>query len=161
MPAPLWTCPTCRRTFASANQTHRCAALGDLAAHFAGKPPLVRTLFDRVLKTVQACGPVTVLPEKTRIAFHVRMSFMVVATRQFGLRGHFVLDEIDRHPRFTKIQTYSARNHVHEFRVITLGDIDADFARWVKRAYAVGQQRHRRGRSDARRQKRPSASSGA
>jgi len=67
-PAPLWTCPACRRTFASRRQSHACAPLGDLERHFAGASPLVRQTFDRVLEAVRAIGPVSVLPQKTRIA---------------------------------------------------------------------------------------------
>ena len=46
---PLWTCPRCGRTFANVNQTHTCAALGSVDAHFDGKDPAVRAAFERVL----------------------------------------------------------------------------------------------------------------
>jgi hypothetical protein len=70
----MWACPRCARTFANRNQTHTCAPLGDLDTHFAGVSPAVRATFDRVLAVVSELGPVTVLPEKTRIALHVRTS---------------------------------------------------------------------------------------
>jgi len=91
---------------------------------------------------VKACGSVTVLPEKSRIAVHVRMSFMVVSVQQTGLRGHFVLASVCPHPRFLRIQTFSPKNHLHEFRVSKLSDLDATFASWVSQAYEVGCQRH-------------------
>jgi len=73
------------------------------------------------------------------------MSFMVISVQHGALRGHFVFSSIEHHARFTKIQTYSPRNHVHEFRVIALSDIDDTFKGWVAQAYAVGQQRHLHG----------------
>ena len=33
----LWVCPACGRTFANRNQTHSCAPLGSVDAHFAGR----------------------------------------------------------------------------------------------------------------------------
>jgi len=138
----LWRCPKCGRTFANRNQTHTCGTVRPLAEHFVGKPATVRALFNRVYAAVKECGPVTVLPEKSRIAFHVRMSFMAISVQKTGLRGHFVFASVDRHPRFVRIQTFSPRNHVHEFRVTALADIDATFEAWVAKAYAVGQQRH-------------------
>ena len=71
----MWTCHRCGRTFANQNQTHACAVLGDLVGHFAGTSPAVRAAFDAVLAVVDKLGPVSVLPERTRIALHVRMSF--------------------------------------------------------------------------------------
>lgn len=138
----LWRCPRCTRTFANRNQTHTCARLRTVDDHFAGKPAAVRALFDRLCAVARACGPVTVLPEKTRIAFHVRMSFMAVTVLQSGLRGHVVLSEARAHPRFTRVETFSPRNHLHAFRLDTLADIDDTFASWVREAYAVGEQRH-------------------
>jgi hypothetical protein len=137
----LWQCPTCRRRFANRNQSHTCAKL-DLAHHFVGKPPIIRELYDAVVKKVRACGPVTVLPEKTRIAFQVRMSFAQVTPRRQWLDGHVVLARRLEHPRFRKIQTFSPRNHLHEFRLASLADVDDEFQAWLREAYAVGQQRH-------------------
>src|SRR2546423_2421297 len=70
---PLWRCPRCRRRFANRNQSHACGR-HTLASHFAGKPKNVRVIFDKLLEVAKKNGPVTVLPEKTRIAFQVRMS---------------------------------------------------------------------------------------
>jgi hypothetical protein len=87
-------------------------------------------------------GPVTVLPEKTRIAFQVRMSFAAVSVRRSYLVGHFVLARRLEHPRFLGIQTISPRNHVHQFRLQKLADLDEEFSEWAREAYAVGQQKH-------------------
>ena len=138
---PLWRCPKCGRRFANRNQSHACGR-HTLAAHFAGKPPAIRALFDAVAAAVKRCGPVTILPEKTRIAFQVRMSFAQVTPRAGWLDGHVVLARRFEHPRFRRIDTISRRNHVHHFRLFTLGDVDADVDAWLREAYAVGEQRH-------------------
>jgi len=142
---PLWTCPGCRRRFANRNQTHACGR-HDLAHHFRGRDPLVRALFKEVRSAIAACGPVTVLPEKTRIAFQVRMSFAQVTPRRHWLDGHLVLARRLEHPRFRRIESLSPRSHVHHFRLTSPGEVDREFRAWVKEAYAVGAQEHLRRR---------------
>ena len=85
-----------------------------------------------------------VLPEKTRIAFQVRMSFAQVTPRQRWLDGHVVLARRLESPRFRRIETISARNHVHFFRLTHLDEIDDEFRAWLVEAYAVGRQEHLR-----------------
>jgi hypothetical protein len=145
---PLWECPACGRAFANRNQSHACAR-HELAPHFAGRPPEIRALFDAVVAAVRAIGPVRMLPEKTRIAFQVRMSFAQVTPRRRWLDGHVVLARRLEHPRFRSVTTISPRNHVHVFRLERPDDIDAEFRAWLAEAYAVGEQRHL-GRQDER-----------
>ena len=139
--APLWQCPKCGRRFANRNQSHACGRY-DLAHHFRGKPPEIRALFDHIVAAIRKIGPVHVLPEKTRIAFQVRMSFAQVAPKSQWLDGHLVLARRFEHPRFRRIQTISPRNHVHSFRITSPRDINQQFRSWLAEAYAVGEQRH-------------------
>jgi hypothetical protein len=138
----LWECPRCGRTFASVNQTHTCAALGDLDRHFAACDPAIRATFDRIRAIVERLGPVSVLPEKSRIAFHVRMSFAAVMPRRTWLDGHLVLARRVDSQRFRKIEVFSPRNILHTFRLTTPAEVDAEFAAWLAEAYEVGEQRH-------------------
>jgi hypothetical protein len=138
----MWACPRCGRTFANRNQAHTCAPLGDLDRHFARTSPAVRATFDRVLAVVSGLGPVTVLPEKTRIALHARMSFAAFMPRRHWLGGHLVLARHIDSPRFLRVDTYSPRNVVHAFRLTSPTDVDEEFAAWLAEAYQVGAGRH-------------------
>jgi hypothetical protein len=137
----LWPCPACGRQFANRNQSHFCGNY-DLERHFEGKSPEVRTLFNLLAGHLRGVGPVTILPEKTRIAFQVRMSFAAVSVRRAHLVGHLVLARRLEHPRFPRIDTISPRNHVHHFRISELTDLDDQFLAWAREAYAVGEQKH-------------------
>jgi hypothetical protein len=137
----LWHCHECGRDFANRNQSHACGRY-ELADHFRGKPPEIRALFDQVVATVRAIGPVRILAEKTRISFQGRMSFAQVTPRKHWLDGHVVLARRLEHPRFRSIQTFSPRNHLHTFRLTQPTDIDADFRAWLAEAYLVGDQQH-------------------
>jgi hypothetical protein len=140
---PLWQCGKCGRHFANRNQSHACGRY-DLDHHFIGKRPEIRALFDRVVDAIRALGPVHIVPEKTRIAFQVRMSFAQVTPRANWLDGHVVLARRLEHPRFRHVQTISPRNHVHTFRLTTPLDVDEQFRAWLAEAYAVGEQHHLR-----------------
>jgi hypothetical protein len=139
---PLWRCPACGRTFASRNQTHTCAALADLDRHFVGSAPDVRLTFDRILEAIADLGPVEVLPEKSRIALHIRMSFAALMPRRRWLDGHLVLPRRIDSPRFTRIEGYSPRNVLHAFRLAGPAEVDDEFRSWLAEAYLVGDQRH-------------------
>ena len=83
-----------------------------------------------------------VLPEKTRIAFQVRMSFAQLTPRLRWVDGHVVLARRMEHPRIRRIDTISPRNHVHHFRFSSVSEVDKEVEEWLAEAYAVGQQRH-------------------
>ena len=137
---PLWPCPACGRAFANANQAHACGR-HDLESHFAGKPPAVREIYDAFLAMIEEIGPVTVLPEKTRIAFQARMSFAQLTVRRHWVTGHLVLARRVEDPAFTKVETVSRRNHVHHFRLDSPADVGRLNA-FAREAYAVGLQEH-------------------
>ena len=97
--------------------------------------------FRALVAAARRNGPVTVLPEKTRIALQVRMSFAAVSLKMHWLDGHVVLARRRESPRFTKVWTVSPRNQVHEFRLRSASDVDEEVADWLREAYAVGEQR--------------------
>jgi hypothetical protein len=138
----MWTCPACGRDFANRNQSHACRPLGDLDRHFEKKDPSVRATFDRLLEVVTALGPVSVLPETTRIALHARMSFAALMPRRRWLDGHVVLARRLESPRFRSIEIYSPRNVLHTFRLASPDEVDQEVAAWLREAYAVGLQHH-------------------
>jgi hypothetical protein len=47
-------------------------------------------------------------------------------------------------PRFSKVEMYSPRNVLHEFRLSTPDEVDEQFRAWLAEAYQVGIQRHLR-----------------
>jgi hypothetical protein len=113
-----------------------------LDAHWAGKDAHVREVFDAFVRAIEAIGPARILPQKTRIAFQVRMSFAAVMPKRHWLDGHLVLPRRVEDRHFRRIETISARNHVHHFRLQSAAEIDAELKRFIAEAYAVGEQKH-------------------
>jgi len=132
MQRPLWQCPLCQREFANRNQTHTCG-LHSIEEHFAGKDAIVRELFDAFVEALRTFGDFRILPEKTRIAFQVRMSFAQVTTRRSLLDGHLVLARRVEHPIFRNVETFSPRNHVHHFRLASVADLSPAFLGFPRR----------------------------
>ena len=83
-----------------------------------------------------------VVPEKTRIAFQVRMSFAAVSLRRDRIVGHVVLARRLENARFTKVETISPRNHVHSFCFTSRAQMDKEVLSLLREAYRVGQQKH-------------------
>ena len=138
---PLWECPACGRQFANRNQTHACGRW-TLDHHFEGRSPVIREIFDRFVAAAKASGPVTVVPEKTRIALQVRMSFAALRPARSWVDAHVVLARRLEHPRFRKVTTFSPRNHLHEFRLASPAEVDDEVTAGLAEAYAVGNQEH-------------------
>ena len=137
----LWICPRCGRGFANRNQSHFCSN-GRLEDHFAGREPEVVATFQRLVKAAKKSGPVKVLPEKTRIAFQVRMSFAAFTLKRRWVDGHVVLARRLDSPRFTRIELFSPGNQLHAFRLHTPAEVDDEVESWLAEAYLVGEQRH-------------------
>jgi hypothetical protein len=129
--------------FANRNQRQACGR-HTLKAHFQGKPAAIRALYDQLAAAIRAIGPVIVLPEKTRIAFQLRMSFAVAMPRHQWLDGHLVLARRLEHPRFRRVEMFSPRNHLHAFRLERPEQIDDEFRSWLAEGYAVAAQEHLR-----------------
>ena len=133
--------PALRAVVRQPQPQHACGPL-DLDRHLAGRDPEVVAIFERLVELAERNGPVTVLPERTRIAFQVRMSFAAFSLRRHWVDGHVVLARRLEHPRFRKVETFSPRNHLHQFRLERLEEVDEEVAAWLAEAYRVGEQRH-------------------
>jgi len=72
------------------------------------------------------------------------MSFAAFMPRRAWLVGHLVLAREIRSPRFTRIDVYSPRNVVHQFKLRAPDEVDEQFATWLAEAYQVGIQEHLR-----------------
>lgn len=121
--AALWTCPACGRFFANANQSHACGRHA-LEPHFEGRSAKVRAIYDA-------------------FAFQVRMSFAQLTIRRDWVLGHLVLARRVEDPLFTRVETFSPRNHLHAFR-LDRPDQVAPLFDHAREAYAVGRQEHLR-----------------
>ena len=134
---PLWACPKCAATFTTRNQSHSCGRF-DLDALFLRSEPDVRRLFDDFSAAARRHGPVTVIPQKSRIAFQVRMRFAAVTPQRRALAGHLVLRERHDAACFREIEKLG-NCYRHVFKLEKPADLTA-LRRWIGLAYRTGTQ---------------------
>jgi len=119
---------------------HSCGkfSLQDLFAH---SEPRVRKIFRKFSRLVRSCGRSRMIPQKSRVAFQVRMRFAGATPRKSCLICHFILPRRIEDRRFHKVETFGPRCHGHYLRIDSERDLDGDVAGWLKQAYEVGQQK--------------------
>ena len=101
----LSNCPDCGQTFVSVKRNHSCGHY-NLEDHFAGKEPVVRASYERLLETMKRFGSVGVFPVKTRIIFQAEVKFAAAI------------------PRIRKMAMGVFRDYGHGFRLIRPDDVD-------------------------------------
>jgi Domain of unknown function (DUF5655) len=136
---PLWRCPKCGERFVTRNIWHACGkySLEDL---FARSEAHVLPLFKKFAKMVRACGPVRTIPQKSRVAFQVRVRFAGAYPRKNPLLCGFALPYRANDPRFVKIENYAEHFRGHLFKVASEADLDDKVQEWLHQAYKVGAQ---------------------
>lgn len=145
---PLWKCPKCGERFVTENMWHSCGkfTLGEL---FARCEPEVIKLFRKFEKMMRKCGPVTMIPQKTRVVFQVRVRFGGCYPRKSHLICALALPRVDDDARFFKVEKYAGHFIGHYFRVHSEADLDEALQQWMCESYAVGAQKHLKAKPSA------------
>lgn len=136
---PLWRCPNCGERFVTENMWHSCGRYS-LEALFASSEPQVFNVFEKFSRMVRACGPVKIIPQKTRVAFQVRVRFAACYPRKAYLLCSLGLPEKFDSPRFVKIEEYTRLFIGHQFRIYSEDDLDDEVRSWLHESYRVGAQ---------------------
>lgn len=135
--APLWTCPSCEARFTTRNQRHSCGRFS-LEALFERSDPAVRDLFDRFVALAKEHGPVTVIPQKSRVALQARMRFAAVTPQRHALAGHLVMRERHDAACFRQIEQLGSC-YRHVFRIDSAPAL-ARLRTFMRKAYRTGTQ---------------------
>ena len=149
---PLWTCPQCGAKFVSANMSHSCGRWR-LDALFAKSDPHVFELFQKFRQMVRACGRSTMIPQKTRVVFMVRMRFAGATVRKSFLRIGLILERpLPPDSRLVETLAAAPRCYAHYFKIERADQLDASIAALIREAYDSGTQKNfqRVGRSARR-----------
>jgi Domain of unknown function (DUF5655) len=108
-------------------------------SHLFGKPERSVALYHAFVRMISACGEYTVSASKTTITFKgLRRGFAGARPDSRGIVGYLDLQRRVVDPRFTRASPYTKRLFVHHFRITEESELDAEFAGWVREAYAVG-----------------------
>ena len=111
--------------------------------HLLGRPPEIIALYHRFIELASACGPFTYSVTKSAITLAgTRRGFAGAKPGTHALRGYLDLQRRVDDPRITSSSPYTKRLYVHHFRIQAPGQLDEEFAGWLREAYAVGAGAH-------------------
>ena len=111
--------------------------------HLLGRPPEIIALYHRFIELASACGPFTYSVSKSAITLAgTRRGFAGAKPGNNALRGYLDLQREVADPRITRSSPYTRRLYVHQFRIAAPGELDEEFAGWLREAYQVGAGAH-------------------
>ena len=105
--------------------------------HFAGKPPAVREVYDRLLTTLRTLGPVQEEPKKTSIHLVRSSALAGVEVRRDYLFVNIKSSSPIESPRVTKPERLSARRFHQKVKLSSSAEVDAELRRWLADAYEL------------------------
>lgn len=109
-------------------------AVGD---HFAGKPPAVREVYDRLLATLRTVGPVRVEAKKTSIHLVRSSALAGVEVRRDYLLVNIKSSSPIESPRVSKPERLSARRFHQKVKLSSPEEVDAELQGWLADAYEL------------------------
>lgn len=108
-----------------------------ISQHFENKDPVVKSIYDRILKESGAFGAVIEEPKKTSIHLVNKSAFAGVATRRSSLILNIKSASPIRHARITKSEQLSASRFHQEVKLTSPEEVDSTLVGWLKEAYAI------------------------
>lgn len=106
-------------------------------SHFEGKDPVVRQIYNALLRHSRKFGAVIEDPKKTSIHLVHKSAFAGVATRKSAIILTLKSDHDLDSARIHKSEQASARRFHHEVKLTSPADVDAELVGWLKAGYAM------------------------
>jgi hypothetical protein len=110
-----------------------------VTSHFEGKSPIVREIYERLIKTIKGFGPIVEEPKKTSIHIVHGSALAGVSTRKDALWLNIRTDFKINSPRIHKTDQVSAGRFHNEMKLTSPSDIDDELIGWLKSAYELGE----------------------
>ena len=110
-----------------------------VAAHFKGRAPLVREIYDRLIDAAAQFGPVKQDPKKTSIHLARKTAFAGVVTKKDAVILTLKSASDIRSPRIIRREQASANRWHLEVRLTNPKQVDKQIATWLGRAIEISQ----------------------
>jgi hypothetical protein len=112
--------------------------LHSVDALFAGKDPVVREIYGRLLQAIGAIGPFREEPKKTSIHLVRTSGFAGAHPRKSALILNLRTDYPIDSPRIAKREQVSKSRWHNEVKLSSPAAVDAEIAGWLQDAYNLG-----------------------
>ena len=110
-----------------------------VAKHFERSEPQVQAVYDKIVKTARASGPVGEDPKKTSIHLTRRTAFAGIATRKTAIILTLKASSDIRDARIIKHEQASAHRWHLNVKLEHARDVDATVAAWITQAYGLAE----------------------
>jgi hypothetical protein len=108
-----------------------------LTPHFDGRAPVVREIFDAVVRASEKFGEVEIDPKKTSIHLNRKSAFAGVATRKDALILTIKTPTDIKSPRVHRREQVSSKRWHVEVRLDAPAQVDAELVGWLKTAFEI------------------------
>ena len=108
-----------------------------LSQHFEGKNPVVKSIYERILKESRKFGKVIEEPKKTSIHLVNKSAFAGVATQKVALVLNIKSSSPIKHAHIKKSEQLSASRYHQEVKLTSPDEVDALLIAWLKEAYSI------------------------
>lgn len=108
-----------------------------VASHFAGKPPIVREIYQALLSAGRKIGSIEEDPKKTSIHLVHNSALAGVEVRSNYLLLNLKSDYALKSPRIAKSEQLSAKRFHQKVKLTSPKDVDAELKKWLKDAYEL------------------------
>lgn len=108
-----------------------------ISDHFENKDPVVKSIYERILKESRKFGTVIEEPKKTSIHLVNKSAFAGVTTRKNALILNIKSAQPIKHARITKSEQLSASRFHQELKLTSADEVDSLLVGWLKDAYAI------------------------
>jgi hypothetical protein len=108
-----------------------------VAQHFEGKDPVVRSIYEKVIKESGKFGEVVEEAKKTSIHLVNKSAFAGVMTRKNALILNIKSATPIKHTRITKSERLSANRFHQEVKLTSPDDVDPVLVGWLRDAFEI------------------------
>ena len=106
-------------------------------AHFIGKDPHVRAIYEKLLLELRRFGPVIEDPKRTSIHLVNQSAFAGVVTRKTTLLLNIKTAEPIESPRFARLEQVSTHRYHQELKLGSPQEVDGELLGWLSQAYTL------------------------
>ena len=108
-----------------------------VSQHFEGKEPVVKSIYERILKETRKFGKVIEEPKKTSIHLVNKSAFAGVATQKVALVLNIKSTLPITHARIKKSEKVSASRYHQEIKLTSPDEVDSVLIGWLQEAYSI------------------------
>ena len=108
-----------------------------VSQHFEGKDPMVKSIYERIVKETRKFGKVIEEPKKTSIHLVNKSAFAGIATQKVALILNIKSASPIKHARIKKSEQISASRFHQEVKLTSPDEVDPMLIGWLQDAYLI------------------------